>query len=94
MGYWRDKAAPIIACVIREHGRGDMKTLRRALREAYPFGERRAWPYKVWLAEVKRQLGHPLRRPAATNPEQIEMFPARFSRSARASTRGTHDATA
>lgn len=23
----------------------------KQLREAYPFGERRYWPYRVWLAE-------------------------------------------
>lgn len=26
---------------------------REAVREAYPFGERAYWPYKVWLARVK-----------------------------------------
>jgi hypothetical protein len=24
--------------------------------EAYPYGERKYWPYKVWLSEIKRQL--------------------------------------
>lgn len=31
--------------------------LRKALRAAYPFGERKHWPYKVWLAEIQRQVG-------------------------------------
>lgn len=26
---------------------------REQLREAYPFGERAMWPYKVWCARVK-----------------------------------------
>lgn len=30
---------------------------RSALRTAYPFGERKMWPYKCWLAEIRRQLG-------------------------------------
>ena len=30
---------------------------RQALREAYPFGPRRFWPYKVWLQEVRYALG-------------------------------------
>lgn len=53
---WRDRARPIIADVIAEVGRDDMKNLRAALREAYPFGERKYYPYKIWLSEIKRQL--------------------------------------
>lgn len=28
------------------------------LREAYPFGERAHWPYKVWLEEIRTALGY------------------------------------
>lgn len=54
---WRDEAAPIIARVIERVGRDDLTALRRALRDAYPWGERRCWPYKVWCDEVRIQLG-------------------------------------
>ena len=54
---WRDRARPIIASVIEEVGTDDIKALRKALREAYPFGPRKYWPYKVWLSEIARQLG-------------------------------------
>ena len=57
MGSWRDIAAPIIKEVIEREGRDDMKKLRKALRESYPFGERRHHPYKVWCDEVRRQVG-------------------------------------
>ena len=30
---------------------------RRALKDAYPFGERRYAPYKIWLDEIARQKG-------------------------------------
>lgn len=40
MTSWREQAAPIIARVIAETGRDDLPALRRALRDAYPFGER------------------------------------------------------
>ena len=30
---------------------------RRALRDAYPFGERRYTPYKIWCVEVRDALG-------------------------------------
>jgi hypothetical protein len=52
-------AAPIVADVIARHGRERTPELTKALRDAYPFGERRYWPYKAWLAEIKRQLGNP-----------------------------------
>jgi hypothetical protein len=54
--YWRKIAAPIIAKVIQEVGTEDERALKRALREAYPFGQRSLWPYKVWRHEVRRQL--------------------------------------
>lgn len=54
---WRDHARPIIAQVIRDVGKADPKKLRQALRDAYPYGERSMWPYKVWCDEVRRQLG-------------------------------------
>ena len=57
MTTWRDHASPIISRVIYEVGRGDMKKLRKALRDAYPFGERKYHPYKIWCDEVRRQLG-------------------------------------
>ena len=57
MDSWRDMARPIIGRVISEHGTSDMKATRRALRNAYPWGERKYWPYKVWCDEVREQLG-------------------------------------
>jgi hypothetical protein len=57
---WRMAAAPIIRHVIAETGTHDLPALRRALHAAYPYRERRYWPYKVWCDEVRRQLGRPL----------------------------------
>jgi hypothetical protein len=54
---WRDIAAPIIADVIKENAGKTEKEVRDALREAYPFGQRSNWPYKVWCDEVRYQLG-------------------------------------
>jgi len=54
---WRDAARPIIAAVIEQHGAEDTYELRKAFREAYPFGEREYHPYKVWLDEIKVQTG-------------------------------------
>ena len=61
MSNWRERLAPIIARVIEDVGTKDEKTLRRALRRAFPAGERKYHPYKIWLSEIKRQLKTPLK---------------------------------
>ena len=54
---WRDIATPIVAQVLWDNREKTEKEIRKAIKEAYPFGERRMWPYKVWLNEVRRQRG-------------------------------------
>lgn len=72
---WADVAAPIVGEVVRKVGRSDLRALRKALKEAYPFSKRSNAPYKAWLSEVRRQLGHPLNTPKTdpANP-QTDMF--------------------
>ena len=54
---WRDVARPIIAKVLEEtKGKPDIE-IRQALFNAYPFGERRYTPYKIWLDEIQKQRG-------------------------------------
>jgi hypothetical protein len=55
--YWRNVSAPIIRRVLSEFAHTDEPTIRLALRHAYPFGERRHHPYKIWCDEVARQRG-------------------------------------
>lgn len=57
MSAWRDKAAPIIATVLRRTAGQGEKEIAKALHDAYPFGERSMWPYKIWLDEIARQRG-------------------------------------
>lgn len=72
---WADRAAPIVAEVIQRVGRSDMQALRKALAAAYPFGERANTPYKAWLSEVRRQLGHPMNSPKADpQNQQVDLF--------------------
>jgi len=52
----RAAAAKVIQETIDRVGCEDEKALRRAISKAYPFGERRMWPYKVWLSQVKRMV--------------------------------------
>jgi hypothetical protein len=75
--YWRDMAIPIIRNVIATVGTSDDRALQRALREAYPWGEKRMHPYKVWRHEVRRQLAgeqHPRRTPNPVSPGQLLIF--------------------
>jgi hypothetical protein len=52
---WRPIAALAISRVLAEaKGRPEAEIVA-ALRAAYPFGQRKYHPYKVWLSEVKRQ---------------------------------------
>lgn len=53
---WREHCTLIIAEVIQEVGTDDMKALKKALVEAYPYGQKKLWPYKVWRSEIRRQL--------------------------------------
>lgn len=53
---WREHCSPIITEVIQRVGTEDMKALRKALRDAYPYGEKRYFPYKTWCSEIRRQL--------------------------------------
>ena len=55
-GSWRRIAAPIISDIIRTHSDETEKEIRATLRAAYPFGERKRWPYTVWCSEVNIQL--------------------------------------
>lgn len=57
MKSWRDLCRPVIAGVIEKVGMEDKGALKRALFDAYPFGKREHFPYKVWLDEIKRQTG-------------------------------------
>lgn len=54
---WRDSAAPIIAKVLKENRDKPEKEIKQALRDAYPFGQRKYHPYKIWLDEIKVQRG-------------------------------------
>lgn len=72
---WRAKAAPIIARALLESSGADEREVRRALRAAYPFGQRKYWPYKVWLDEIKRQRGFkPLTKQPPVDPRQLTIF--------------------
>ena len=75
-GHWRKTARAIIREVLEQTRGQPEKDVRRAIRQAYPFGERAMHPYKIWLDEVQRQLG--TKKPKHTcpenNPNQLSLF--------------------
>lgn len=58
--HWRKQAAEVISEVLDQCDWStpeNEKATRARLREAYPFGEKRYHPYKIWLDEIARQMG-------------------------------------
>jgi hypothetical protein len=56
---WRMRARGVIRetiATIAEPDRADLELVRVRVRAAYPFGERRHWPYKIWLDEVAKAI--------------------------------------
>lgn len=54
---WREKAAPIIAQVLQDTFGEREQVIKKALRDAYPFGPRQYHPYKIWCDEIRTQRG-------------------------------------
>jgi hypothetical protein len=51
---WRDKAQRTIAQVRRDNPTATPEQMDKLLFDAYPFGQRKYHPYKIWLEEVKK----------------------------------------
>ena len=54
---WREHCGPIIAKILADNKGKTEKEIKKALQNAYPYGERAMHPYKVWCDEVKTQRG-------------------------------------
>ena len=72
---WREDCRPIIAKVLADNKGKTEKEIRRALRDAYPYGERKYHPYKIWCDEIKIQRGQ--KKPSGKqtfDPNQSKLF--------------------
>ena len=69
MSHWRAVAIDVIDEVVSDNPGLAEKELRKKISEAYPFGERKYWPYKVWLSEVKMYftINFPFSEPPMTS---------------------------
>jgi hypothetical protein len=54
---WRTQARPIVATVLAATRGQNEQAIRKALREAYPFGSRHHHPYRIWCDEIRIQRG-------------------------------------
>ncbi len=78
---WRLAARKAIQKAIAENTGKSEKEVRKAISDAYPFGERARYPYKIWLDEVQIQTSkkvkhpyrQPLRKPESADPNQAVM---------------------
>jgi len=73
-GTWRDVAKPIIALVLKDTQGKDEKEIRKALRAAYPWGQRKYHPYKIWCDEIKHQRGLKRRKQVIQPENQTDLF--------------------
>jgi len=80
---WREDCAPIISAVLAATKGQSEKEIKKALREAYPYGERAMHPYKIWCDEIKIQRGLKKRKKKGkpnkfvqidTDPNQTSLF--------------------
>lgn len=54
---WRQRAVAAIRHALRDTpNNATEKQVRNILKLAYPFWERKYWPYKIWLEEVRAEL--------------------------------------
>lgn len=71
---WREHARPIIAKVLADNKDKSEKEIRKALRDAYPYGERARHPYKIWCDEIKVQRGLKKNNNKDIDPNQIKLL--------------------
>lgn len=85
MSSWRDRYRLIIAATIAtsQAAGHNRRELRRELRKVCPLTERKYWPYKIWLDEIRRQLqpgarpelrAQAARKPQPPDPRQPMLF--------------------
>ena len=71
MGTWRDHCKPIIHKVLEDTKGKTEKEIKKALHDAYPYGQRNNHPYKIWCNEIRKQRGLDRKE---QNPNQEELF--------------------
>jgi len=55
-GHWEQRAWLTIRPIVDANPDASDDELRTLLRQAYPFGERKRWPYKAWRRCVREAI--------------------------------------
>lgn len=77
---WRQRFQPLIAATIAANAGKTIKEVRKALSEAFPCGEHKYHPWKIWSDECRVQLGlkkpkpHPAHRQPVSSEGQQGLF--------------------
>ncbi len=74
MKTWRDSARPIISKVLKDTEGKSEEEIKKALYNAYPWGERAMHPYKIWLDEIKVQRGLKKNKIEIEDPDQLKLL--------------------
>ena len=53
ISHWRAYSNDVIWKVLYATEGKTEAEIKKALYDAYPFGERKMWPYKIWLSAIK-----------------------------------------
>lgn len=72
---WKERSWRTVREVLEEcerDGVTDPKERRKRLSAAYPFGERKYWPYKMWLQVLKMAMAGHTATPLPTRKPRIE----------------------
>jgi hypothetical protein len=69
---WREESRKVIQTVMDQNPGLETAELKKLISAAYPFGERKHWPYQCWLSEVREAL-KPAPQPEPT-PEEIRNY--------------------
>jgi hypothetical protein len=54
IGIWRARSNEVILKVLAETWGQPEREIKKALLDAYPFGERKYYPYKIWCEQIKQ----------------------------------------
>lgn len=68
---WRRNSRKVIRKVLQMSESKTISDLKKEISKAYPFGERKYTPYKIWREEVKFQLGEKTKK--FTKKEKLEL---------------------
>jgi len=71
---WRTQANRVINQVFADHPDAALTELKKLLRDAYPFGERKHHPYKIWCDAQRKALNLKFRLTKEPTPLNEGLF--------------------